>query len=595
LIKQKIIEEKKIMHDLIPRPEFPNPQFERKNWQNLNGKWQFNFDHGNSGEQRDFVNSDDFDLEINVPFTFESPLSGIDIKDFCDCVWYKRTFTIDEKWANGTVLLHFGAVDYHAKVWINGQYVNFHRGGMTHFCFDISKYIHAGENKITVRVYDDTRGGKQPVGKQSHGYYSQTCHYTRTTGIWQTVWLEHIPNESGSYIKDFKLYPDIENSSVTINAAFAKAVQDAGFEAIICYKDKTIAVKTVKASGTSASITLDIPKEDLHLWDVGKGELYKLELFYGGDIVHSYFGMRDVKIDGHKILINGKSVFQRLVLDQGFYPDGIWTAPSAEALKNDIVISMEAGFNGARLHQKIFEPLFHYYADMLGYITWGEHGNWGIDHSGESYQNFTCEWIESVNRDFNHPSIVGWCPFNETHWGQRHDDLAYVYRITKSIDPTRPVIDTSGYIHVETDIFDIHDYDQNVETFRERYKALLDETNKAEIFQNDNKWPREKIMELPYFVSEFGGTWWQEQSGESENHTQSWGYGKAPEDIEKFYERFDGLVSALLDNPRICALCYTQLTDVEQEQNGIVYYDRSRKFDMARLHGILTKKAAIEE
>ena len=313
------------------------------------------------------------------------------------------------------------------------------------------------------------------------------------------------------------------------------------------------------------------------------------------DAVHSYFGMRSVCVEGHKILLNGRPVFQRLVLDQGFYPDGTWTAPSAAALEADIALSMEAGFNGARLHQKIFEPLFHYYADKAGYITWGEHGNWGMDYSGESYQNFLCEWIEELDRDFNHPSIVGWCPHNETNWGQRRDDLAYIYRITKSIDPTRPCIDTSGYVHVETDIFDIHDYDQNVKTFKERYLALLDEGCKAEIFQNDNRWPREKIMELPYFVSEFGGTWWSEASGESQNHTQSWGYGKAPEDIEKFYERFEGLVGALLDNPAICAFCYTQLTDVEQEQNGIVYYNRQKKFDMARLHGIMTKTAAIEK
>ncbi|MCL2095289.1 MAG: beta-galactosidase [Oscillospiraceae bacterium] len=588
------------MHDKnkdIPRPEFPNPQFERKNWRNLNGKWRFKFDYGNSGEDRDFVNDDEIfnrdSLEINVPFTYESELSGINIKDFCNCVWYKKSFYAEETQNNNNiVLLHFGAVDYHAKVWVNGRYAGFHRGGMSSFCFNISEYIIPGENKITVKVSDDVRGGKQPGGKQSVGYFSQTCHYTRTTGIWQTVWLEYIPFES--YIKDFKIYTDIYNSSVSINASFAKAVDNTDLSVKILYENKIIAEKTIKAPGISANISLDIPKEDLRLWDIGKGELYSLELIYGGDKINSYFGMRDIKIDGNKVLINNKSVFQRLVLDQGFYPDGTWTAPTAEDLKNDILISLEAGFNGARLHQKIFEPLFHYYADTLGYITWGEHGNWGMDYSGESYMNFTCEWLEAVNRDFNHPSIVGWCPHNETHWGQRRDDLAYIYRLTKLTDPSRPVIDASGYVHVETDIFDAHDYDQNPESFKRRYDALLDSTNTSEIFQNDNRWEREKIMSLPYFVSEFGGTWWHEESAESENHTQSWGYGKAPEDIEKFYERFEGLVSALLDNPAIFALCYTQLTDVEQEQNGIVYYDRRKKFDMARLRRILTKKAAIE-
>ena len=579
---------------MIPRPEFPNPQFERKNWVNLNGKWKFAFDHGKSGEARRFyedANENVFDLEINVPFTFESELSGINNKDFCDCVWYKRTFSYDEAAnKNGVCLLRFGAVDYHAKVWINEQYVGFHRGGMTSFAMDITKFVKNGENTVVVKALDETRSGKQPVGKQCHEFYSMGCHYTRTTGIWQTVWLEFIPFES--YIKEFKVFTDIENETVTINAAFAKAVNGTSFTADVCYKGKKIITKTLKASGVSASMTLEIPSEDLHIWDIGKGELYDLTLTYGSDTVHSYFGMRDVRIDGYKVLINGKSVFQRLVLDQGFYPDGIFTAPTADALKQDILISMEAGFNGARLHQKIFEPLFHYYADQLGYITWGEHGNWGMDYSAESYQNFTCEWIESVMRDFNHPSIIGWCPHNETHWGQRHDDLAYVYRLTKMIDPTRVVIDTSGYVHVETDIFDCHDYEQDPAIFKARYDALLDPKKQEDVFQNNNRWNYKKIMEYPYFVSEFGGARWNEAAAEEK---ASWGYGNNPKTIEEFYDRFEKLVTALLDNPRIFALCYTQLTDVEQEQNGIVYYDRRKKFDMSRLHKVLTKPAAIEK
>ena len=588
-------------NNAIPRPEFPNPQFERKAWQNLNGKWKFKFDHAKSGEERGYANDDEAfetdSMEINVPFCYESPLSGIGVKDFCECVWYKRSFYIDQNRPGGRILLHFGAVDYHAKVWINGKYVSFHRGGMIGFCFDVTKYVQAGENKITVKAEDLLREGKQPSGKQCPAYFSSGCHYTRTTGIWQTVWLEYVPFES--YIKDFKIYTDAQNSSVTIEAAFAKAVNGAYLSANVSYKGKNIAAKTIKAGGTSANLPLDIPKNELRLWDVGKGELYDLELKYGGgqneDVVYSYFGMRDISIEGHKILLNGKPVFQRLVLDQGFYPEGTWTAPCAKSLENDIALSMEAGFNGARLHQKIFEPLFHCYADRAGYITWGEHGNWGMDYSGESYQNFLCEWIEELSRDFNHPSIVGWCPHNETNWGQRRDDLAYIYRLTKSIDPTRPAIDTSGYVHVETDIFDVHDYDQNPEAFKERYRALSDETRHRDIFQNDNRWPREKIMELPYFVSEFGGTWWSEANRDAKDSKQSWGYGSAPEDIEKFYERFSGLVSALLDNPAVCAFCYTQLTDVEQEQNGIVYYNRQKKFDMPRLRAILTQTAAIEK
>jgi len=335
----------------IPRPEFPNPQFKRKNWQNLNGKWLFKFDHGNSGEERNFVNDaqvfDTDSMEINVPFTFESPLSGINIKDFCGCVWYKRSFTVKSNWGKGRILLHFGAVDYHTKVWINGSYVSFHRGGMISFCFDITKYVHTGENTVVVKVEDDRRGGKQPGGKQSYDYYSSGCNYTRTAGIWQTVWLEYIP--FASYIKDFKVYTDIDNSSVTINAAFSDYMKNSEFQCEVFYKNNSVASKSIKVNSTFASVQIDIPKDELHIWNVGKGELYDLILSYGSqkdsankDVVYSYFGMRNISIDGHKVLLNGKSVFQRLVLDQGFYPDGTWTAPSAEALKNDIVLSMEA-------------------------------------------------------------------------------------------------------------------------------------------------------------------------------------------------------------------------------------------------------------
>ena len=585
----------------IPRAEFPHPQFERKSWQNLNGKWNFKFDHSNSGLEQDFVNKDVFDLEINVPFTFESSLSGINIKDFCSCVWYKRAFTVNEKWdtSKGKILLHFGAVDYNARVWVNGQFAGFHKGGMTHFMFDVTKFIKDGENTVVLRAFDDQRGGKQPIGKQANEYYSNGCCYTRTTGIWQTVWLEYIPFQS--YIKSFKIYTDVANAAVTINVSLAEYIKNSVFSAQIFYDGAEINSESFKVSSDNISLQFKIPENKLHLWDLGKGNLYDLIMTYGEDstknkdTVYSYFGMRSICIENEKVLLNGKSVFQRLVLDQGFYPDGTFTAPSAKALEDDVVFSMAAGFNGARLHQKIFEPLFHYYADKHGYITWGEHGNWGMDYSAESYQNFMCEWMEALERDFNHPSIVGWCPHNETHMGQRHEDLAYIYRATKTFDYTRPVIDTSGYVHVETDIFDVHDYDQDPASFKARYDAMLEKGENKKIFQNHNIIKDKEIEDLPYFVSEFGGTWWSERTGTSPNRNQSWGYGKAPEDIESFYARFEALVNALLDNPRIFAFCYTQLTDVEQEQNGIFYYDRGNKFDLARLNKILTRKAAIED
>jgi len=307
--------------------------------------------------------------------------------------------------------------------------------------------------------------------------------------------------------------------------------------------------------------------------------------------VDSYFGLRSIKIDPPAVLLNGKPVFQRLVLDQGFYPNGIYTAPTDEALKNDIEISMGLGFNGGRLHEKVFEPRFLYWADKLGYLVWGEFPNWGADHSSpETLRRYMSEWMEALERDYSHPSIVGWCPFNETPRNQDPELLRRIYRITKTFDHTRPVVDTSGYVHVETDLYDVHDYDQNPETFAERYRPLA-EGGEARRNNPEHDAP---YMGQPYWVSEYGGIWWN--PGQSDD--EGWGYGGVdgrPKSEEDFFERYRKLTEILLNHPRMCAFCYTQLYDIEQEVNGLYYYDRQAKFDPAKLKAINSQKAAIEK
>jgi beta-galactosidase/beta-glucuronidase len=328
---------------------------------------------------------------------------------------------------------------------------------------------------------------------------------------------------------------------------------------------------------------------------VGKGGLYSLQLSFGGDVLTSYAGLREVKLADGVIKINGEPIFQRLILDQGFYPDGIYTAPTKEALKNDILLSMDAGFNGARLHQKIFEPLFLHYCDELGYIVWGEHGNWGADHTSfESIRYFLLEIEEEIERDFNHPALIGWCPYNET-WdidGRKQDDdtIKIVYRTVKCLDKTRPCIDTSGNYHVETDIFDIHDYEQDYKLFKEHYDELY---TKGVLF--DNHKHRQTWKGEPVFMSEYGGIRVELAAFDENDREKAWGYGNAATSLEEFYERYDGLTTALLDNPKMLGFCYTQLTDVEQELNGIYHYDRTPKFDSAILRKINMKKAAIEK
>lgn len=567
----------------LPRPEHPQPQMERSAWRSLNGAWQFAFDFGRSGLDRHFERRDALDTTITVPFCPESVLSGVHYTDFIPAVWYARGFTLTPEELSGRVLLHFGAVDYEAHVFVNGEPAGTHRGGYTSFCFDITDLCRAGENRLSVYAEDDNRSGKQPHGKQCESFDSQGCDYTRTTGIWQTVWLEFVPE---TYIQSVQYYSNITEGTLLVQAKLCGA---GTFTVKASFEGRPCGEASARAENGFAAVTL--PLSELHLWDVGRGNLYDLTLTFGGDSVKSYAGMREVRIEGRRVLLNGRPVFQRLVLDQGFYPDGIYTAPDDSALVRDIELSLAAGFNGARLHQKVFEPRFLYHCDRLGYLAWGEMANWGLDYSDPAaLEAFLGEWLDAVGRDFNHPSIVGWCPFNET-WdreGRRQLDslLAMVYRVTKQLDPTRPCIDTSGNFHVVTDIYDVHDYEQDPASFAAHYEAFR--TGGA--FYDAQAARQQYDGKKPMFVSEYGGIKWNPQ-GDVE---KAWGYGDGPATEEAFIERYRGLTEALLSNPNMFGFCYTQLYDVEQETNGLYTYSREPKFDMAVFHAINTQPAACE-
>ncbi len=570
--------------DRIPRPEHPKPQMEREHWMNLNGEWSFAFDFGQSGIARRLYEKEEFERKIIVPFCPESELSGIGYRDFIPAVWYQRMAELTPEQCKGRIFLHFGAVDYECHVWINGKKAGSHKGGYVSFRFDITELAAAGKNRITVYAVDDGRNCKQCRGKQSPVYQSQGCEYTRTTGIWQTVWLEFVPEE---HIERFQLYPNIAAGTLTIKAVTkGRGV----LRARAFYEGRGCGSAEAEVTGGNGVLTLFL--SELHLWEAGQGRLYDLRLTFGDDRVSSYFGMREVCIQGEKILLNGKSVFQRLVLDQGFYPDGIYTAPSEEALERDIRLSLAAGFNGARLHQKVFEERFLYHCDRLGYLVWGEQANWGLDYSSpESLKHFLPEWMEVLERDFNHPAIVGWCPFNET-WdcdGRKQDDdlLRIVYWMTKQYDTTRPCIDTSGNFHVVSDIYDLHDYEQDPEVFRSHYQSFA-EGGKLREMMPARQTPLEGV---PVFISEYGGIKWDVE-GVKEN---GWGYGRGPRTEEEYLERYRRLTDVLLDNPRMFGFCYTQLYDVEQELNGLYTYSRKPKFDMEVIRKINSRKAAVEE
>ena len=572
----------------VPRPEYPRPQMVRKEWLSLNGKWKFDIDYSLSGEEKGYWRKEtkNFLREILVPFCPESKLSGIGEKDFMPCVWYRRSFVLPKEWREKRVLLHFGAVDYAATVWVNGKLVGTHRGGYSPFSFEITHLLKNGKNHIVVRAVDDTRDSLQPSGKQSTKLESYGCCYTRTTGIWQTVWLEAVPS---TYLRLFRLYPDLDQGKLTIHAGV-----DGNSEGFILNTKVFISGKKVGEAGTSAHgpITFTLGLSDIHPWEPETPFLYDLEfsLKEGGnpvDLVKSYFGLRKIHIQGKKILINNKPIFQRLVLDQGYYSDGIYTAPTDESLRRDIELSQALGFNGARLHEKVFEPRFLYWADHLGYLVWGEYPNWGLDHSNPvALERMLPEWLEVLERDFNHPAIIGWCPFNETPYSQNPELLQNIYRVTKSVDSTRPVIDTSGYVHVETDIYDCHNYKQDPEKFASFFK---DFEARDKVWQNHPE-KDAPYQGQPYFVSEYGGIWWN--PGQADE--KAWGHGDRPRTKEEFLERYRALTEVLLFHPKMFGFCYTQLYDIEQEVNGLYTYDRRPKFVPDLIKKINSQRASIE-
>jgi beta-galactosidase/beta-glucuronidase len=484
------------------------------------------------------------------------------------------------------VLLHFQAVDYDATVWVNGVQVGRHRGGFTPFTCDLGSRARPGRPlTIVVRARDDHRP-PQPRGKQSQSDRNYGPFYTRTTGIWQTVWMEPVPDPA---LGRPRLTPDVAGGRIRLQqpvsasrAGFRLRARLADAQGEVCVQESACELDL------TPQVDLPIPEGRRHLWSPATPHLYDLtiELLDADgapvDTVTSYAGLRGVAIDGSALELNGRRLFQRLVLDQGYYPEGVMTAPSDAALRRDIDLSLAAGFNGARLHQKVFEERFLYHADRLGYLVWAEFGDWGRDPqvsngAGQEFgATYVTQWLEALARDYSHPCIVGWCPLNETtqDLGDRVtalDDVTLgMFLAAKAMDLTRPMIDASGYSHrvPEADVYDCHDYEQDPDKFRAHHAGMPGAPTSV------------PYRGQPFLVSEFGGTRW---SPDTRQGDESWGYGDTPATVEDVYRRFEGLCGALLNNPRVSGYCYTQLTDVYQEHNGLYTFDRTPKFDLARL------------
>lgn len=549
--------------------KYPDPNFIRENTQIINDGWQFSFD-GTVWRN------------INVPFCPESRLSGIGYTDFIPQCFYKKTMRIPQ--TNKRIRLHFGAVDYRCEVYVNGKYVGAHVGGYTPFAFDIMDCVAEGENEIFLAVHDDELRDC-PSGKQSYKKNSFGCFYTRTTGIWQDVWLEFVPK---ARIRQLRFYPSCAKSKVAVDILTDGC---AACRIEVFYKNRSVGsyFGEIEYHGRC-----EIELSETHRWEIGHGRLYDVTVVFGEDTVYSYFGLRDVGYQGYDFMLNDKPVFQKLVLDQGYYPDGIYTASDVEAMQKDIRLALDLGFNGARLHQKVFDPRFLYLCDISGYMVWGEFASWGVDYSDLHFLGqFLREWEETLARDFNHPSIVTWCPLNEV-WGTWEDakqkrDVRFVdlvYTFTKIYDPTRPCVDASGGHHGhETDVFDFHSYAEDAQL-----KAYLEDLDKKDILEIPLLYCDGEELHYvegsPVIISESGGICFTQKEGAQQVKTvnegaveseESWGYGKGESDADVFLDRYERLTDAIFECRKLSGFCYTQLYDVEQEENGLYRYDRSDK------------------
>jgi beta-galactosidase/beta-glucuronidase len=579
--------------DVVPRPEYPRPQFVRKQWLNLNGSWDFRVDDHNCGMNESwFLVEEKFSARILVPFSFESAKSGIADRSFHSCVWYRRRFLVPEDWGDQKILLHFGAVDYRAIVWVNGIVVGSHEGGHTPFHFDVTGAVRArgnnGRHVVVVRAEDPPSDRYIPRGKQHWEEEPVSIFYARTTGIWQTVWLEPVPE---SYLETVRITPRIDGS-IQFENVVAHPAPFQYVTAAVSSGGRVIATGMSLADGPRAVIGARV--NDPKLWSPDEPNLYDLRLELHGrdgfmDGVDSYFGFRSITTQDGKVLLNGNPIYLKTVLDQGYWPETNLTPPDDEAIQQDIRSAKALGFNGVRKHQKVEDPRYLYWADKIGLLVSGEMANAYLFDSA-SVGRMTREWIEVVNRDYNHPSIVIWVPVNES-WGvpnladaKQQAHLKALYFLTKSLDDTRLVIDNDGWEHTEfTDLFAIHDYTRTGEEFYGRFQHMAQEGVPLPLYGKMYLAQGYRYNGSPIFLSEFGGIGYILPEDMTKVPENSWGYSGVELDAKAALDRMRGLFQAVAKVRQITGVCYTQLYDVEQEVNGILTYDRRPKFNEAAI------------
>lgn len=584
------------MSGQIPRPEHPRPDFRRDTFYNLNGAWQFAFDDDDRGLRETWYRPEhELAMTITVPFCYQCAASGIGPTDeIHPILWYRRTFTVPEELRGGRVLLRFGAVDWEARVYVNGRQAGGHAGGYTPFTVDATDYVRPGENDLCLRVTDFPDRTK-PRGKQYWDRGLMGCWYTPVSGIWQTVYME----EAGEVrVETLRVTPDIDTgravAKLTLNETLGADVRVA---LTVSMNGEICAAVHAAAEGRHVRAELDVSRF-LRLWEPDDPALYDLraEIFSGDrriDAVSTYFGMRKVETVNGQVLLNRHPLYQRLVLDQGYWPDTLLTPPSDEAIRADIAWTKRLGFNGARKHQKVEDPRYYYWADKMGLLVWGEVPS-AYDFSDETVENLARLTLEFIRRDYNHPSLIVWTVLNES-WGvsdigtnpaQQAAANALFY-LTKAADGTRLCSGNDGWEQTVTDLLTAHDYSA---TGAEMTAHLQDRTGTETVDAGRRPlWAAGWRLrgDEAFLVTEYGGIAFASRGAQGRiGGVETWGYNDKVPDEETFFRRVREQTEALKALPGCRGFCYTQLTDVMQEVNGLLTPDRRPKADPDRMREI---------
>ncbi len=579
------------------RTEYPRPQFVRKEWQCLNGSWDFDFDDQNEAEALHWENnSHPLSQKIQVPFCFESELSGIKDTSIHNRCFYRRTFTIPAEWKDKNILLHFGAVDYRCKVYIDEALCGEHEGGSAAFTFNITHQLDKSlvEHSIAVLAEDPATDETIPRGKQFWEPQSAGIWYTRTSGIWQSVWLEPV---NSTFITRVKLTPDFDHDILDLECTFSELLPGMELGVDINFGEDKICKDTYTVTSNT------VFKRSIHLsgdkifhtnnhsasrsWSPENPALYDITFTLKSDkgildYAESYFGMRKIHTENSMVYLNNRPYYLKLILDQGYWPDGILTAPNDEAFQYDITIMKEMGFNGCRKHQKTEDPRFLYWADKLGYLVWEEIAAACL-FTDASVTRYIKEWLTVIERDYNHPSIVAWVPFNES-WavpdiGRNSLQQNYtvsLYHMIKALDPTRLVVNNDGWEQTKTDICAIHNYSHGTGKEPDKQEFFKRFTTDSEVLLSPYSSGR-NIFAPPYqyegqpiLITECGGI------NFNSSEKGSWGYTSADSE-EEYLNQYRFVIDNLMQSDYIYGFCYTQLSDVEQETNGLLTYKRIPK------------------